>query len=105
MKLTTILAVSIAMLTASAYAEELNDPGSWAYEGCKQGLLDQIKQQHPQVTAVEIDGHVERERETDRKEKLTGKAKFNKGDDFKHVTFECIVDREDKQIEKVKYDD
>lgn len=105
MKLAAVVAVSVAMFAASAYAEDLNDPGSWAYEGCKQGLLTQIKQQHPQVTAVEIDGHVDRQRETDRKEKLTGKAKFKKGDDFKHVTFECIVDREDKQIEKVKYDD
>lgn len=104
MKFAAVVLASVAMAAASASAQELNDPGSWAYEGCKKGLLDQIKQQHPQVTAVEIDGHMDRERESDRKEKLSGKATFNKGDENKHVTFECIVDREGQKVEKVKYD-
>jgi hypothetical protein len=84
-------------------ATELNDPESWAYQACTDALLAQIKQKHPQVTAVKIDGHMSRQRLTDRKEKLTGSAKYDKGDDFKHLTFECIVDREDKQVEKLEY--
>ena len=51
-----------ALATTSAHAEDLNDPGSWAYEGCKQGLLARVQRDHPQVQAIDIDGHVNEEK-------------------------------------------
>ena len=93
-----------ALATTSAHAEDLNDPGSWAYEGCKQGLLARVQRDHPQVQAIDIDGHVSEEKIDDRKSTLTGEAHFPKDGDNYHLTFECTVDRDAKQVLEVKYD-
>ena len=83
--------------------DDLNDPGSWAYEGCKQELLNQVRQSHPQVQAIEIEGHVKENKETDQKSELIGKAKFSKDGDIRHITFTCTVDRGEKKIRHVNY--
>lgn len=83
---------------------DINNPGSWAYEGCKQGLLTEVRYDHPQVQSIQIDGHVTEYRETDHRSTLSGKAKYNKNGDMRHITFECAVDPKEKKILKVKYD-
>ena len=88
----------------SHQGSNLNDPGSWAYEGCKQQLLNQIRQHHPQVQAVQIEGHITEIKETDQKSELTGQAKYRKNGDMRHITFTCTVDRGEKKIRHVNYD-
>lgn len=89
---------------ANLQGTDLNDPGSWAYQGCKQALLQRIRADHPQVETIDIVGHVTEEKDTDSRSVLSGEAKFLKGSDNFHLTFTCQVDRGRKQIIRAKYD-
>jgi len=100
----TCLLLGLASNVSARSNGDLNDPGSWAYEGCKQGLLNDIRQNHPQVQAIQIEGHVTEIKETDQKSELRGKAKYSKDGDMRHITFTCTVDRDEKKIRHVEYD-
>ena len=96
--------VLAACAGGSSRASDLTDPGSWAYEGCKQGVLERIKRDHPQVQAIELDSHISETKDTDRKSTLVGEGKFPKDNDNFHFKFKCEVDRDNKSILEVKYD-
>ena len=108
----SMIAAAVLIVTATAAGAqdkarepELNDPGSWAYKGCEQALVAKIQKDRPQAKNIEIQGHVEKERKTDRKSVLSGEARFkNNDDEMRHVEFTCTVDREAKQIEGVDYE-
>lgn len=99
-----LLAAGTARAQERAREPELNEPGSWAYEGCQRALLAKVKKDRPLVTAIEITGRVERERQSGRESVLKGEARFEREGDKKHVTFECTVDRDAKKILGVDYD-
>lgn len=99
-----VLAAGTARAQDKAHEPELNDPGSWAYEGCKQALLEKVKKDRPLVQTIEINGRVGKERQSDRKSLLTGEARFEREGEMKHITFSCTVNRDDKKIEKVTYE-
>ena len=90
--------------SGSHQGSDLNNPGSWAYEGCKQELLNQVRQDHPQVQTIEIEGHLTEYKDTDQKSELTGSAKYRKNGDMRHITFTCTVDRSGNKILHVNYD-
>ncbi len=90
--------------SGSHQSSDLNDPGSWAYKGCKQALLNDIRQKHPQVQDIQIEGQVTETKETNQKSELTGQAKYRKNGDMRHITFACSVDRSGNQIQHVNYD-
>lgn len=83
---------------------DLNNPGTWAYEGCKQAVLERVKRDHPQVQTIQFDGHVNEIKETDSRSALTGEGKFPKNGDSFHFSFRCEVNRDLKTVGDAKYD-
>lgn len=83
---------------------DLNNPGTWAYDGCKQAVLGRIQRDHPQAQAIQFDGHVSETKETDSRSVLTGEGKFPNGGDNFHFRFRCEVNRDLKSVGDAKYD-
>jgi hypothetical protein len=83
---------------------DLNNPGTWAYEGCKQAVLARVKRDHPQAQAIQFDGHMSEIKETDSRSALTGEGKFPKDGDNFHFRFRCEVNRDTKTVGDAKYD-
>lgn len=100
----TVAVVAACAVGGSSGGTNINDAGSWAYEGCKRGLLERVQRDHPQAKAVEIVGHVTETKTSDSKSTLSGEGKFPKDGDNFHFTFTCEVNRDNKTIQTVKYD-
>jgi hypothetical protein len=103
------LATAVGLVAACAGGKptggsDLNNPGTWSYEGCKQAVLERVRRDHPHVQAIQFDGHVSEIKQTDSRSALTGKGRFPKNGDNFHFQFRCEVNRDTKTIGDAKYD-
>lgn len=83
---------------------DLNNPGTWAYDGCRAAVLARVQRDHPHVRAIQFVGHVSEEKETDSRSVLFGEGKFPKDGDNVHFSFRCEVNRDTKKVGQAKYD-